>query len=398
MPRHELDSAIAPLPVAELSERERIACLRLVRSETVGPATFRTLINRAGGAEEALAMLPELARRGGRRAAPRVPSRQTVEVELDHAQKIGARPVFTIEPGYPAALAALEHPPPMIYTLGRNSLFERPGIAIVGSREASAAGLTFTRQLSADLGRAGFVVVSGMARGIDSAAHATALSCGTIAVLAGGVDNIYPPENRNLHAAIAEQGCLVSEQPPGFKPRGKDFPRRNRLISGLSLGVVIVEAATRSGSLITARTAGEQGRLVLAVPGHPLDPRARGTNALLRDGATLVADAAHVVEALRPLTSESQIDLSQLRAPDALVRTAPEQLQLQAGQTGIALSDTARAGVIAVLGPTPTHVDDIARAAGLSSRDTQIVILELSLAGRLEHHGGQLISLRPGTG
>lgn len=258
----------AIVPVAPLGESERIACLRLIRSENVGPVAFQTLINQFGGAQEALDALPDLSRRGGRRRPLRVCPLDRAETELAAAAKIGATPLFTIEPGYPAVLAATDHPPPMIYTKGRTEQLNRIAIAIVGSRKCSAAGTAFARQLAADLGQQGIVITSGLARGIDGAAHRAAIATGTIAVLAGGIDNVYPPEHRDLQDEIAAVGCLVSECPPGFKPRGQDFPRRNRIISGLSYGVVIVEAARRSGSLTTARLAGEQGRDVFAVPGH----------------------------------------------------------------------------------------------------------------------------------
>lgn len=392
------DKVAAPLPVAELSHEERVACLRLVRSDRVGPVTFRALINRCGGAEAALAALPELVRRGGSRSAPHVPSRAAAEAELEAAERCGATPIFTIEPGFPRMLVALDHPPPMIYACGRLELLNRTAIGIIGSRDASAAGMTLTRQIAGDLSRAGIVIVSGLARGIDRAAHETSLSAGTVAVLAGGIDIIYPPEHDVLQRAIAHEGCLVSERPPGCRPRGKDFPRRNRLISGLSLGVVIVEAAARSGSLITARFAAEQGREVLAVPGHPLDPRAAGTNRLIREGATLVTCGEDVLEAIRPIAggargfgSPAAADIwpgpdFDEAAPGTAAATSNANLHEPAADL--------RRRVLSVLGPAPAHADEIARAADVSARDLQIVLLELSLAGRIEHHGGQLISLR----
>ena len=261
----------APLPQATLDHEQRLACLRLIRSEQVGPVTFRELINHCGGAKEALAALPDLSRRGGRQQPIRVCPRDKAEAELDAARAAGARPLFTIEPGYPPALAALDSPPPLLYAKGNTAHLARPMFAIVGARNGSAAGQKIARQFASGIGRAGFVIASGLARGIDAAAHEAALDSGTVAVVAGGVDVVYPPENARLQGEIGERGCVVSENPPGFVPRGKDFPRRNRIISGLSLGVLVVEAARRSGTLITARMAGEQGRDVFAVPGHPLD-------------------------------------------------------------------------------------------------------------------------------
>jgi DNA processing protein len=259
----------APLPQAPLDSAQRLACLRLIRSDNVGPVTFRALINHFGGAEAALDALPDLSRRGGR-ANIRICPRDQAEAELEAAEAIGAQPLFTIEPGYPPALAAIEAPPPLLYIKGNAGHLVRPMVAIVGARNGSAAGQKLARHFAARLGAAGFVIASGLARGIDGAAHGAALETGTVAVLAGGPDNIYPPEHADLQRAIAEKGCLVSENPPGFMPRAQDFPRRNRIISGIALGVLIVEAARRSGTLITARMALEQGREVFAVPGHPL--------------------------------------------------------------------------------------------------------------------------------
>jgi len=287
----------APLPVAPLDDAQRLACLRLIRSENVGPVTFRALINHFGGAQAALEALPEVARQGGRRRPVRICPRDVAEAELAVAATAGAVPLFTIEPGYPTLLAHVDVPPPLLYVKGRVDLLNRQTIGIVGSRDASAAGHKIARDLARGLGEAGWVVASGLARGIDAAAHLAALATGTVAVLAGGIDVVYPPEHADLQARIGAEGCLVCEQPPGFSPRGQDFPRRNRIISGISSGVVVVEAAKRSGTLITARFAGEQGRDVFAVPGHPLDPRAEGTNQLIKDGAILVTDVEDILRA-----------------------------------------------------------------------------------------------------
>ncbi len=260
MPRRDPSTLFtaAPLPVSVLDDGERLACLRLIRSAHVGPVTFRELINHYGGAGEALKALPALSQRAGRPL--RVCPEAEAEAELGAAKKVGAVPVFTIEPGYPAALAVIDAPPPMLYVKGRTELLNRPAVAIVGSRHASAAGLKLSRLFARELAEAGFVIASGLARGIDAAAHEASLAHGTVAVLAGGADIVYPPEHDALQARIGEDGCLVTEQPPGFIPRAKDFPRRNRLISGLSLGVIVIEAARRSVTLVTARFAGEHGR------------------------------------------------------------------------------------------------------------------------------------------
>lgn len=375
--------ASAPLPVAVLDDAQRLACLRLIRSENVGPVTFRALINHFGGAQAALEALPEVARQGGRRRPVRVCPRDRAEAELAAAAAVGAAPLFTIEPGYPALLAQVDVPPPLLYVKGRIELLNRQTIGIVGSRDASAGGQKIARDLAAGLGQAGWVVASGLARGIDAAAHAAAMATGTVAVLAGGIDFTYPPEHAALQDRIGADGCLVSEQPPGFQPRGQDFPRRNRIISGLSRGVVVVEAARRSGTLITARFAGEQGRDVFAVPGHPLDPRAEGTNQLLKDGATLVTEVSDIIQALHPVVTAFSD-----RTVPAPVLPAPPISNRSPSVDG---SDQAR--VLEALGPAPVAIDELARATGLPIRAVQIVLMELSLASRVVMHGGQLVSL-----
>ncbi|MEZ5850897.1 MAG: DNA-processing protein DprA [Hyphomicrobiaceae bacterium] len=387
--------AQAPLPVAPLDDAQRLACLRLIRSENVGPVTFRELINHFGGAAAALEALPELGRRTRRRRPLRLCPRPDAEAELAAASRVGAVPIFTIEPGYPPALAHIPVPPPLLYAKGRTELLMRPAVAIVGSRNASAAGVKLARQLASALGFAGLLVVSGLARGIDGAAHEAALATGTVAVLAGGVDHVYPPEHAGLHERIATDGCLVSEMPPGFQPRGQDFPRRNRIISGMSHGVVIVEAARRSGTLITARTANEQGRLVFAVPGHPLDPRAEGTNALLKQGALIVTQPDDVLDAMRPLMpgphDAHRFAEAPAPAPGAHLDATPAYVATVAPSLP---DDALIAQVQGALGPAPIDVDEIARATGLPARAVRIAVLELDLAGLIEHHGGQLVSLR----
>lgn len=383
-----VEGATAPLPVAVLDASQRLACLRLIRSENVGPITFRELINHFGGAEAALTALPELSRKGGRGRPIRICPKDTAEAELEAAAKIGAHPIFTIEPGFPAALVHAAGAPPLIYARGRIELLSRHAVAIVGSRNGSAAGMTLARQFAAGLGAAGYTVVSGLARGIDGAAHEAALATGTIAVLAGGIDHVYPPEHADLYARIARDGCLIAEQPPGYNPRGQDFPRRNRIISGVSLGVIIVEAAKRSGSLTTARMAGDQGREVMAVPGHPLDPRAEGTNGLLKQGATMVTELADILAVLAPMAARSEPVPTRphpLREPAPIAAYAPPA----------AIPADHRDIVLAALGPAPISMDALAQATGLPMRDIRVVMLELALAGRIEQHGGQLVSLLP---
>ncbi|QKP78781.1 DNA-protecting protein DprA [Methyloligella sp. GL2] len=370
------------LPARRLTEEQRIAWLRLIRSENVGPTTFRALINQFASAEAAVEALPELARRGGR-SAVKIYSYDDAKRELAAAKRLGAHAVVPGETGYPPALAHIDAPPPLIYVKGRLDLAERPMIAMVGSRNGSAIGQKFARTTAIELGMEGFVVASGLARGIDTAAHRAALERGTVAVLAGGIDRIYPPENEDLHAAIGETGLLLTERPPGLIPRGKDFPRRNRLISGISLGVVVVEAAKRSGSLITARFAGEQGREVFAVPGSPMDPRAYGTNRLLKQGATLITETADILEAIAPLLGRKRSLPDELAASDE--QPTPEPMP--------EIGRSEREQVLAALGPSPVDIDEIIRATGIAPRAVQIVLLELDLAGRLQRHGQQLVSL-----
>ena len=284
-----------------LSEEQRLDWLRLIRTENIGPRTFRDLINHYGGARAALDALPALARRGGAAGPARICSREDAEAELKAARARGVEFVALGEPDYPQRLQMIDDAPPLLAVRGKLAALARPLVAIVGSRNASAAGVKFAERLARDLGNAGFGTVSGLARGIDAAAHRASLATGTVAVLAGGHDRVYPPEHDELLEAILAEGAAVSEMPLAWEPRARDFPRRNRLISGLSVGVVIVEAARRSGSLITARLAGEQGREVFAVPGSPLDPRAEGTNGLLKQGATLVTEAADVIAVLEPI-------------------------------------------------------------------------------------------------
>jgi DNA processing protein len=378
----------APLPQAPLDAAQRLACLRLIRSDNVGPVTFRELINHFGGAEPALAALPELSRRGGRQSIRICPPAQA-RAELEAADRIGARPLFTIEPGYPPALAALEAPPPLLYVKGDIGLLARPMVAIVGARNGSGAGQKLARLFASRLGRAGYVIASGLARGIDAAAHEAALETGTVAVLAGGLDNIYPPEHAELQRRIGERGCLLSENPPGFVPRAQDFPRRNRIISGVALGVLIVEAARRSGTLITARAAADQGRVVFAVPGHPLDPRAEGTNRLLKDGATIATEPEDVIEALAPMLARPPA-----RSPGGAQEAGPAEITVaSAADAAPQLAPEDRARLLAALGPAPVDVDELVRATGLPVRALQIALIELALAGRIERHGHQLISL-----
>ena len=367
---------------AGLPEAERIARLRLARSDTVGPVTFRELLQNMPSAVEALEALPALASRGGRKSALRIPSRAEAEREIAATEALGAKLIVVGEKAFPSRLAALDPPPPVISVMGAMHLLERKTIAIVGSRNASAAGAKVAATIARDLGERGFVVVSGLARGIDAAAHRASLDGGTVGVVAGGLDVVYPEENRALQTEIASRGALVSEMPPGTRPQARHFPRRNRLISGLSLAVVVVEAAMRSGSLITARFALEQGRDVFAVPGSPLDPRAAGSNSLIKQGAALVENADDIAAALdtpvgRRFTEPEPFSFNPVAGP------APEP---NAG---------ARARIVSALGPTPTMVDEIVRQTGLSVQVVRVALLELDLAGRLHRDTGDRVSLLP---
>ena len=400
-----------------LTVRQRVDWLRLSRTEGVGPRTFRTLINRYGGAGEALEALPSLLVRNGR--IGRVTTVAEAEDEIALAQRFGVRFVGLGEPEYPRLLRMIDSAPPMIGLRGNSAVFERPGIAIVGSRNASGTGLKMAEMLAADLGRSNCVVISGLARGIDSHAHHASLETGTVAVLAGGHDKIYPSENQDLLNRILETGAAISEMPMGWEPRGRDFPRRNRIISGLSLGVIIVEAAIRSGSLITARFATEQGRDVFAVPGSPLDPRAEGTNDLIREGATLIGSAEHVITALAPILGRDdwppqaqedaspsddaplwdELDLDQRGFGESRTAITPLQQNRPVasddegnGPYRVYAEQTPRQKLHELMGPSPLPIDDLVRLSGQSASMVQTLLLELELDGLIERHGGGLVS------
>ena len=363
-----------------LTDEQRLDWLRLIRSENVGPRTFRALLKHFGSARGALAALPDLARRGGASRPGRICPVEDAEQEMAAARRKDIMFIASSEPGYPARLRMIDDPPPLIALAGHVATLTMPMIAIVGSRNASAAGAKFAERLARELGDAGFVIVSGLARGIDAAAHRASLNSGTIAALAGGHDHIYPAEHVPLADSIREHGVLLSEMPLSWEPRGRDFPRRNRLISGLSIGVVIVEAARRSGSLITARMANEQGREVFAVPGSPLDPRAEGTNGLLKQGATLVTEAADVIDVVAPI----------LGRPIDVAANEPE---CDAPDAGSEPASDERLRIVALLGPTPVEIDDLVRLSGASPATVRMVLLELELAGRLERQPGGRVAL-----
>ena len=350
-----------------------LARIRLIRTGSIGPVTYRELIARFGSAQAALDAIPDLARRGGGKA-PAIHSEQSARIEMEKVEKLGARYLVLGQGLYPSLLAELDDAPPLLIVKGDVRLLGRPMVAIVGARNASAAACRFARSLAHDLGSNGLVVVSGLARGIDSAAHDGAIESGTIGVIAGGIDVFYPPENKARQNAMFERGLVLAEMPPGIEPRARHFPYRNRIIAGISGGTIVVEAAPRSGSLITARLAAEAGREVMAIPGSPLDPRAQGCNQLIRDGATLVQNAADVIEAIQP---------SRTRFASPRFDYEPQA----------ANDEEATDAVEALLGPSPVPVDELIRLSGASSGAVQMALLELDLAGRLERHAGNRVSL-----
>ena len=350
--------------------------IRLIRSPSIGPVTYRQLIARFGSPKAALDAIPDLARRGGGKPPNLLPAADA-EREKARVEKFGARYLALGQGLYPRLLAELDDAPPLLIAKGDVRLLDRPAVAIVGARNASAAACRFARSLAHDLGAEGFAVVSGLARGVDSAAHDGALESGTMGVVAGGIDVFYPPENEGRQKAMFERGLVLAEMPPGTEPRARHFPYRNRIIAGLSAGTIVVEAAPRSGSLITARLAAEAGREVMAIPGSPLDPRAQGCNQLIRDGATLVQNAADVVDAVRPLRSAVASPARDYEAPaDEYDGEAVESVE-------------------SLLGPSPVPVDEIIRLSGAASGAVQMALLELDLAGRLDRHAGGKVSLRP---
>ncbi len=367
-------------PISQTERRDR---LRLIRTESIGPVTWRELMDHFGSAGNAIDALPDFARRAGKQKI-HISSNDDTDAELARLAELGARTITLGEPDYPSALAAIDDAPPVISVRGDISALARTGIAIVGARNASANGRRLAELLASELSSdRDVVIVSGLARGIDTAAHGGSIADGgaTIAVMAGGVDIVYPPENEALYQKIIDTGAIVSEMPPGLKPKAHHFPRRNRIVSGLSLGIIVVEAAQRSGSLITARLAGEQGRVVLAVPGSPLDPRSFGANHLIRDGAVLVRNADDVFEAVRPMVTAPK-ERTETRA------SAPQTPVFDLDSPGTDSRET----VISCLSPEPVAVDEIVRRCQLTAPVIRTILLELELAGRLERHPGNRVA------
>lgn len=363
-----------------LSDKEKLAWLRLTRTENVGPITFNRLLERFGTAEKALAALPDLAKRGGKSAPLKAFPVADAEKEIERIEKYGARLIARGEREYPSLLAEVEDAPPLLTVLGNSSLLTKTALGVVGARNASLTGKKIAEDFSRKVGEAGYVIVSGLARGIDTAAHAASLPTGTVAVVAGGIDVIYPPENEGLYQKIAAEGAVVAESPFGAEPIARNFPRRNRIISGISRGVLVVEAAEKSGSLITARMALEQNREVFAVPGSPLDPRAAGTNGLLRDGAHMAASAEDVIQVL------SSLRLQPLRETGTEWKGSP-------ATTDVVPDPALYSIILENLSAVPVQMDELIRALNVPPAAVLSIILELELAGRIERHPGNKVSL-----
>ncbi len=365
-----------------LNAEEQLARLRLIRTENVGPITFRQLMGRFGSAIMAIEALPELARKGGYRRIPKIPGVELAEAEMAEAEREGVKFIFLGTPDYPSTLSAIDDAPPVIALKGDPAILLKPAISIVGARNASANGRRFAERIARELGENDLIVVSGLARGIDSAAHIGALETGTVAVMAGGIDIVYPPENKDLYSSVIETGAAISEMPLGLKPQARHFPRRNRLVSGLTYGTLVVEAAPRSGSLITARFALEQGRDVYAVPGAPSDPRHRGTNNLIRSGAVLTETVDDILESLAgPLNRSFRV-----QGPEV------DNQQFAVADTGLSTSE-GQVRLLEELSPSPIDIDEIVRRSGLTPAEVLTILLELELAGRLDRHPGNKVSL-----
>ena len=367
-----------------LTDQQRLCWLRLIRTENVGPTTFIELIKRFGTADRALDELPALVARSGRRPI-QIASQSQAEAEIAKLNACGGRLICLGEPDYPAALRAADAPPPVLSVRRNSEVLKRHAVAFVGSRNASLAGNKLTGELVSGVAAADYVVISGLARGIDSAAHRASLHTGTIAAFAGGIDQVYPEQNLQLAQEIIELGgAIVSEMPFGWRPRAKDFPRRNRIVAGLALGLVVVEAAHRSGSLITARLANEMGRLVFAVPGSPMDPRSEGTNELIRQGAQLITSANDILAAITPLASRTQqvpYSLEEVRHIDMAPKSetpSPDYDQ--------------RSLLLSAMSYAPVTIDDLIRHTKLDPDIVQMILLELALAGIIERHGGNRVS------
>lgn len=378
-----------------LTDAQRLSWLQLIRSENVGAVTFINLIEHFGSAAAALDALPELSTMGGKGKPIRIASKQDAERELELAGKIGLRFIGVGEPDYPPYLRAIETPPPLLAVKGNPKCFFSPSVGVVGSRNASATGKKLTALFAKELGETGFTIISGLARGVDTAAHRASLDTGTVAVMAGGIDHIYPPENSDLYEAILDKGgAIVSEMPIGTQPRAQDFPRRNRIIAGLSLGILVCEAANRSGSLITARLAAEIGRIVFAIPGSPLDPRAQGTNNLIKEGALLVTRPEDIIETLGPLAPSTapRMPLFDNDEKDESFKQFSEHKN-EEQNSSVDASDFDRNAIMDALSTTPIDIETLCLASGVPIDKIYLILVELDLAGKLVRHSGGLVSL-----
>jgi DNA processing protein len=375
------------IPNPHLRGVNPVDALRLIRSEQVGPMTFFRLVKFCGSVEKALEMAPSISKRGGRAKPIKIASRAEAEREYEALTKFGAEILMYGEERYPRLLQQIADAPPILTVRGHTHLAGNTNmVGMVGARNASANGCIFAKKLAGDLGAARQIVVSGLARGIDASAHRGALGTGTIAVIGGGINNVYPPENAILFEEIATTGLIISELPFGAEPHARSFPGRNRIIAGMSRGVVVVEASLKSGSLITAEYANDYGRDVFAVPGSPMDPRCHGTNRLLKDGATMVETVRDILGNLAPLGELPLAEQQSLNFHEAPAATLDEQTL-----------DRARAAIIQSLGASPTMTDDILAMTGVTPHLLMAVLLELELAGRLERHAGSKVALRMGT-
>ena len=368
-----------------LTHNERLSRLRLIRSETIGPITFYKLLSRFGSAQKALEVLPTLAQRGGKKTSPKIMTVDEVSAEISEVKNHGARMVIFGDEDYPSWLSTVEDAPPVLTIMGDAKYMSKPCLGIVGARNASANAKRLTHQLVVELGQKGQVIVSGMARGIDTAAHVASLNTGTVAVLAGGIDQIYPTENTELYAQIATQGCVISEMPFGTKPTAHHFPRRNRIVSALSKGVLVVEASVKSGSLITARLAGEQGREVFAIPGFPGDPRAAGPNSLIQNGAKLVQNADDILEELMAMDEKSI-------QPHRFNNIAEEYDDFDDTAVRDNTPDNAHEIIMQNLSASPMDVDEVSRQAIIPIQSIQMILLEMELAGIVTRHPGNRVS------
>jgi DNA processing protein len=366
-----------------ISEEDRIQCIRLIRSENVGPRSFQTLVEIYGSAEKALEVLPKMARKGGKKGPLKIVSYEEAAEELESTIKKGARIITIFDEEYPKILTHIKDFPPCLTLLGRGEMLDKHAVAIVGARNASANGCRFAEDVAREIGHSGLAVVSGLARGIDTVAHKATLATGTIAVVAGGIDKIYPPENKDLFFRIAEKGLIIAEMPVGAVPKAQYFPRRNRIIAGLSLGTVVVEASLNSGSLITARFALEQNREVFAVPGSPLDPRCAGTNSLIQKGAHVVTKPADVLFEINLFKKASTKML------ESEVKYKPMDINVMSDDD----LEKARPLIYEKLSTSPTLVDDIIGQTGIPAHIVLNVLLELELAGRLERYYGNKVSI-----